>query len=108
MLANFFALPLKQMVQRLALLAVALFALVFVGDLLWFQLRVSFPKLGVATGSVHRFRMLAIPNKGGRVDYEPDTLTPEDDVRCAHALFSHAGMNPCSYVSRHANDPIPM
>jgi hypothetical protein len=42
------------------------------------------------------------------VDYEIDSQKPEEDVPCVHSLFFHAGMSPCWYVTRHANDPIPM
>jgi hypothetical protein len=42
------------------------------------------------------------------MDYEIDSQQPEEDVPCAHSLFSQAGMRPCWYVKRHANDPIPM
>jgi hypothetical protein len=106
--ANFSTLTPKQIIQRTAMGVVALFLVLYLCDLIWFQLRVNFPKLGVATGSVHRFRMLAIPIKNGKVDYEPDTVQPEEDVPCAHSLFPHSGKNPCSYVTRHANDPIAM
>jgi hypothetical protein len=108
MSAHFSASTPKQILQRVLIFLIALFLMVYLCDLIWFQLRVNFPKLGRATGSVHRFRMLAIPIKNGKVDYEPDTVQPEEDVPCAYALFPHSGKSPCSYVTRHASDPIPM
>jgi hypothetical protein len=52
--------------------------------------------------------MLAIPNKSGKYDFEIDSAKPEEDVPCARSLFPHSNQYPCWYVTRHANDPIPM
>jgi|SRR3974377_453271 len=81
---------------------------VYLADLAWYECRVFVPKLGAANGSVHRVRLLAIPAKGNKVEYELDTVQPEEDVPCAHSLFPRGGNRPCWYVARHANDPIPM
>jgi hypothetical protein len=80
----------------------------YLADLVWYELRVVSPKLGVANGYVHRTRVLAINEKNNKVEYEIDSNRPEEDVPCAHSLFPHADNRPCWYVSRHANDPIPM
>jgi len=77
-------------------------------DFAWFELRVWHPKLGPATGSVHRIRLLAIPAKNNKVEYEIDSVHPEEDLSCARSLFPHSGNRPCWYVTKHANDPIPM
>lgn len=81
---------------------------IYLIDALWFQIRISFPRLGQASGSVHRTRLLAIADKGNKTEYQVDELHPEEDVPCAHALFPHAAEGPCWYVVRHAKDPIPM
>jgi len=94
---------------RRGLLAVlALLLLLYLCDSLWFQLRFHYPAVGRATGSVHRIRLLAIPGKANKVQYQIDALQPEEDVPCAHSLFPHASLRPCWYVTRHAKDPIPM
>jgi len=96
-------------ILRSALLAaLALLLLTYVGDSLWFQIRLHYHAAGPVTGSVHRIRLLAVPIKNNKVDYEIDSQKPEEDVPCVHSLFPHAGMSPCWYVTRHANDPIPM
>ena len=77
-------------------------------DLGWYECRLIFPKLGPAIGSVHRIRLLAIPAKGNKVEYQVDSLRPEEDVPCAHSLLPHGGSWPCWYVEKHANDPITM
>ncbi len=91
----------------LQLAAVALIAL-YVVDAGWFYLRRTYPSVGQASGSVHRLRVLAIADKGGKTEFTVDAVQPEEDVPCAHSLFTHAGRRPCWYVVRHAKDPIPM
>jgi len=98
----------KRTLLRALLAAFVIFMVVYFGDTLWFHVRYLYPAAGPATGSVHRVRLLAVPLKNYKVDYEIDSQQPEEDVPCAHSLFSHAGMRPCWYVTRHANDPIPM
>ena len=94
--------------QRLAAVVIGLLVLVYAIDLAWYELRVHLPRLGLASGSVHRIRLLAIPNKGDKTTYELDMVHPEDDVPCSHSLLPEGGMRPCWYVARHANDPIPI
>jgi len=94
--------------RRIFFAALALFLLVYLGDFLWFQLRVHYPAMGPTMSSVHRYRLLAIPLKNNKVDYEIDAQKPEEDLPCARSLFSHGGIRPCWYVTRHAKDPIPM
>jgi hypothetical protein len=89
-------------------LALTLFLAIYLIDALWFQLRTSFPRIGKASGSIHRTRLLAIADKGGKTEFQVDEIHPEEDVPCANALFPHASQNPCWYVVRHAKDPIPM
>jgi hypothetical protein len=94
--------------KRVILVLVAVIFAVYLADWLLYGLRTRFPKLGAATGSVHRIRMLAIPEKNNKVEYQIDTVHPEEDVPCTHSLFPHSGSRPCWYVTRHANDPITM
>lgn len=90
------------------LAAITILLLSYFCDSFWFQLRVHFPSMGRATGSVHRLRLLAIPGKANKVQYQIDAIQPEEDVPCARSLLSHANLRPCWYVTRHANDPIEM
>jgi hypothetical protein len=94
--------------RRIFFVTLALFLLVYLGDSLWFQLRVHYPAVGPTTSSVHRIRLLAIPLKNNKVEYQLDSQKPEEDLPCARSLFSHAGNRPCWYVTRHAKDPISM
>jgi hypothetical protein len=94
--------------RRLVPAVLILLALLYLADFAWYELRLQVPKLGPATGSVHRIRLLAIPNKGSRATYELDQVHPEEDVPCSHSVFPQGGTQPCWYVMRHANDPIQM
>jgi hypothetical protein len=97
----------KWMFLGMKILAIVV-AAVWVVDTSWFYIRRSYPAAGKASGSVHRVRLLAIPDKGNRTEYEVDALQPEEDVPCANSIFPHGGERPCWYVMRHAKDPIPM
>jgi hypothetical protein len=98
----------QTLIRRVTLILFGLILLLYLIDFAWYQLRVVSPQLGAANGTVHRTRVLAIAEKNNKVEYEIDSNRPEEDVPCAHSLFPHAGNHPCWYVTRHANDPIPM
>jgi hypothetical protein len=85
-----------------------LFFVIYAVDLTWYHVRLAAPRLGAANSSVHRVRLLAIPDKGNKTEYQIDAVQPEEDVPCSRTLFPHRGLNPCWYVSRHAKDPIAM
>jgi hypothetical protein len=85
-----------------------LLLLLYIGDFLLFSLRSSQPRFGAPTSSVHRVRLLAIPDKGNRVEYQIDVQQPEEDVPCSRSIFPQGGNQPCWFVRRHAKDPIPM
>jgi len=94
--------------SRFLRVALVLLLAVYLLDSAWFYLRRAYPGAGQASGSVHRMRLLAISDKGNKTEYTIDALQPEEDIPCAHSLFSHAAQKPCWYVVRHAKDPIPM
>lgn len=94
--------------SRFLRIALALLLALYFFDALWFYIRRTYPKVGQASSSIHRRRILAIGNKGGKTEYAIDAVQPEEDIPCANSLFPHASQKPCWYVSRHANDPIPI
>lgn len=97
-----------ELLRSAFLAALAILVLAYFLDFSWYHLRLSFPALSSAAGSVHRVRLLAIPGKGNKVEYQVDSLQPEEDVPCTRTIFPHSGHAPCWYVARHANDPIQM
>jgi hypothetical protein len=100
--------PAMDLLRRAFLAALAVVALAYALDFSWYHLRLSFPSLGTAASSMHRTRIIAIPGKNNKVEYEIDSLRPEEDVPCSRTLFPHSGQAPCWYLARHLNDPIQM
>jgi hypothetical protein len=100
--------PGARLILRIAASLTLLFFISYAVDLTWYHARLAVPRLGLADSSVHRVRLLAIPDKGNKIEYQIDAVQPEEDVPCPRTLFPHADRNPCWYVSRHAKDPIAM
>ena len=96
------------LVKRASVLLVALAAIVYAGDYAVIRLRAAYRRWGSAFDSVQVVRLLAIPLKSGKVDYELDATQPEATVTCVRALFPHLGYQPCWYVRRQSQKPIPM
>lgn len=94
--------------KRLLLALVAALLLVYIGDSLWFRVRMFHPKPDDPLESFTGPRVLAIPEKGNKVSYEIDQQQPEQTVTCVHSWFPHAGYRPCWYVKPRLNQPIPM
>jgi len=55
-----------------------------------------------------RTRVLAIPKKNGKYEYQIDQLQPTEMLTCVHALFPHHGDSPCWYLKPRINLPIPV
>jgi hypothetical protein len=87
---------------------VVVLALVYAGDLLLVRLRMAYPTAGAAFGSVKLERLYAIPQKGGKIEYEFDARQPEVTVPCVRSLLPHLGYSPCWYLRRNSQKPIPM
>jgi hypothetical protein len=86
----------------------ALAALIYAGDYVFLRVRAAYPRMGAAFDTVLTERMYAIPLKNGRTEYEMDARQPELNVTCVRALFPHLGYQPCWYVRRNSQKPIPM
>src|ERR1700746_1916559 len=89
----------RPLLQRLVLILFGLLVLLYLADFAWYELRVIFPKLGVAKGSVHRTRVLAIAEKNNKVEYQIDSNRPEEDVPLTHSLFPTSRTPPSARVS---------
>jgi hypothetical protein len=70
--------------------------------------RMSMKKPGDPFDVVTYPHLLAIPQKGNKVDYELDALSPMTSEPCVHSLFPHYGYTPCWYVLRKSKNPTPM
>src|SRR5271170_2431599 len=98
----------RLVLKRTLLVAVALLACVYTYDYLSVRHRMSAQKQGDPFDTIVYPRVLAIPQKGNRVEYALDVLSPMETEPCVHSIFPHFGYTPCWYVNRRAQNPIPM
>jgi hypothetical protein len=94
--------------KRILIALLAALGLVYCGDFLYLRVRMLHPKAADPFESLNGLRVLAIPGKNGKTEYEIDAQNPEQTVTCVHSLFPHAGFSPCWYVKPRINQPIPM
>jgi len=94
--------------KRTFLIAAILLAVLYVYDYLSVLHRKNERKQGDPFDVVVHPRVLAIPQKGNRVEFALDAQSPMVSDPCVHSLFPHFGYTPCWYVSRNALKPVPM
>ncbi len=70
--------------------------------------RVSAQKPGDPFDVVTYPHILAIPEKGNKVEYALDAQSPMESDPCIHSLFPHYGYTPCWYVLHRSKTPTPM
>ena len=98
----------RHLLKRILIAAIAALALVFCGDYLSLRVRMFHPRAADPFESLKTLRVLAIPEKNGKTEYEVDARNPEQTVTCVHSLFPHYGYSPCWYVKPRINRPIPV
>ena len=69
--------------ERAVVSVILLFALVYIGDYLLVRWKMAHPQNGPAFGTVHMYRLLAIPLKDGKTEYEFVLLPGERDVNAS-------------------------
>lgn len=84
------------------------FAATYAADFLWATIRSFHPSATNPYESITRTRVLAIPPKNGKTDFQIDADKPTETLTCVHSLFPHHGYPPCWKLKPHINDPIPM
>jgi hypothetical protein len=94
--------------RRILISIIAIAAVIYIGDYLFLRVRMLHPKPADPFESLKALRVLAIPEKDGKTEYEVDAQNPEQTVTCVHSLFPHSGYSPCWYVKPRINQPIPM
>jgi hypothetical protein len=70
--------------------------------------RMSAQKSGDPFDVVTYPHLLAIPQKGNKVEYALDAQSPMESDRCVHSLFPHYGYTPCWYIIRKSKSPTQM
>ncbi len=94
--------------KRVLIGLIVALGLLYGSDYLYVRVRMLHPKPAGPFESMKSLRVLAIPEKNGKTEYEVDALNPEQTVTCVHSLFPHFGYSPCWYVKPRVNQPIPM
>lgn len=94
------------LIAKRAALALLIFAaLLYVGDYISVRIRLAHAKPGDPLEDVTLQRYYSVSEKGQKLEYMP---ADPQTVTCVHSLFPHLGYNPCWYVNRLNNQPIPM
>ncbi len=70
--------------------------------------RMSAQKPGDPFDVVTYPHLLAIPQKGNKVEYALDAQSPMESDPCVHSLFPHYGYTPCWYIVRKSKSPTQM
>ncbi len=85
------------LVKRIATVAIALVCILYAGDFISVKFRHD-PLSAVQINTIY-----AVPQKGGKTDYEPGDPMSET---CVNSIFPHLGYAPCWYVSRDRNQQV--
>jgi hypothetical protein len=94
--------------NRVLYVSILLLALTYGYDYASVRRRMSTQKPGDPFDVVTYPHLLAIPQKGNKVDYELDAQSPMESDPCVHSLFPHYGYIPCWYVLRKSKKPTQM
>jgi len=79
--------PRRILFKRILVGAVAALAVLYIGDYLSVRIRMLHPKPADPFESLKALRVLAIPEKNGKTEYEVDAQNPVQTVTCVHSLF---------------------
>jgi hypothetical protein len=94
--------------RQVICVVVAMLAAAYAYDDLSVRRRMSAQKPGDPVDVVTYPHLLAIPQKGNKVEYQLDAQSPMISEPCVHSLFPHFGYSPCWYVQRRARTPTQM
>ena len=98
----------RKLFKRILIGTAAAFAVLYVSDYVSVLIRAMHAKADDPFESLKSLRVLAIPEKNGKTEYEVDAQNPEQTVTCVHSLFPHDGYSPCWYVKPRINRPVAM
>lgn len=100
--------PMRAQLIRILYALLTLLAIVYGYDFASVHHRARAQEPGDPFDVVTYPHLLAIPQKGNKVDYELDAQSPMESVACVHSLFPHYGYTPCWYVLRRSKSPTQM
>jgi hypothetical protein len=99
---------LQKIMKGALVVVLAGLAAAFILDFAYFKVRMLHPKPADPLETFTAPRLLAIAEKGNKVDYEIDSLNPEQTLVCSHSIFPQGGSQPCWYLKPKSQKPIPM
>ena len=85
----------RMLLKRILIGTLAALGLTYCGDYFFLHLRMLHPKPADPFEILKAFRVLAIPEKNGKMEYEVDVHNPEQIVICVHSLFLYSSYSPC-------------
>ena len=98
----------SQILERILGILLGAAVLLYTADYLYLRYRMLHASPTSPFESLTRTRVLAIPQKNGKFDYQIDQTLPVETLTCVHTLFPHYGDQPCWYVKPRLNQPIPV
>jgi hypothetical protein len=98
----------QTILQRLVVFLVLAMAVLYSGDFISLHLRMRHTTATDPFETLTAPRVLAIPEKGNKTEYQIDAENPMQTVTCVHALFPHNGYSTCWQVQRTLHQPVPM
>ena len=87
---------------------VFLLACSYAADFVVLRFRMWHPTGAMPFETMTRTRVLAIPQKSGKLAYQIDQLQPTETLTCVHSVFPHYSHQPCWYLKPRLNQPIPV
>jgi len=97
-----------QVFARILIGILGVFLCAYLADFAYLRVRMIRAKANGPFETLTRTRVLAIPQKSGKFDYEIDQQMPVETLTCVHSLFPHYGDQPCWYLKPRLNQPIPV
>jgi len=98
----------RSFLKRFVLALILVLAILYSNDYASVRRRMSAKTPGDPIDVITYPNLLAIPQKGNKVEYALDAQSPMVSESCVRSLFPHYGYTPCWYVQRRAKTPRPM
>jgi hypothetical protein len=81
---------------------------IYAADYLVLRIRAMYATPTTPFETLTRTRVLAIPKKNGKYEYQIDQLKPAETLTCVQSLFPHYSLKPCWYLKPRLSQPIPV
>jgi hypothetical protein len=99
---------LSTLLQRISFAIAVAVLVTYAADFAYVRVRMRHPTPTDPFETLTAPRLLAIPEKGNKTEYQIDVDNPTQTITCVHAIFPQAGHSPCWQIQRTLHQPIPM